>query len=60
MHRKHVQWIELSAEALKHNISQFRSLLGKERRLLAMVKANAYGHGMIPIANAGFILLMKV
>jgi len=52
MHRKHVQWIELSAKALKHNISQFRSLLGKERRLLAMVKANAYGHGMIPIANA--------
>ncbi len=52
VHHKHMQWIELSAKALKHNISQFRSLLGKERKLLAMVKANAYGHGMIPIASA--------
>jgi alanine racemase len=52
MRHKHMQWIELNAKALKHNISQFRGLLGKKRKLLAMVKANAYGHGMIPIANA--------
>lgn len=30
---------------------QFRRLAGKKSLLLAMVKANAYGHGMIPIAR---------
>jgi alanine racemase len=52
MNHRHLQWIELDAKALKHNISWFQKLLGKERKLLAMVKANAYGHGMIPIADA--------
>jgi len=45
------QWIELDSKALKHNIQQFRSLLGKDRIFLAMVKANAYGHGMVQTAR---------
>jgi len=46
-----LQWIELNAEALKHNITQFKHLLGKKRNMVAMVKANAYGHGMLEIAD---------
>jgi alanine racemase len=45
-----LQWIELESEALRHNLLQFRQIIGDARQLLAMVKANAYGHGMDLIA----------
>ena len=45
-----LQWIELDRASLSHNIKQFRSLAGPKPKLLAMVKANAYGHGMSRIA----------
>lgn len=45
-----VQWIEVDAGALEHNLSLFRSLLQPETALLGVVKANAYGHGMREIA----------
>ncbi len=51
MNPEHLQWIELDAAALAHNLAQFRTLIGPERKLLAMVKANAYGHGMTQIAD---------
>jgi alanine racemase len=51
MSHDHMQWIELDSKALKHNIRQFRRLLGTEHKLLAMVKSNGYGHGMIQIAG---------
>ncbi len=38
--------IELSKENLLHNIAAFRSVLGVEKKLVAVVKANAYGHGV--------------
>lgn len=45
-------WIELDSEALAHNVRQFRSVLGAGPQLIAVVKANAYGHGLLPIAKA--------
>ncbi|NLN61522.1 MAG: alanine racemase [Myxococcales bacterium] len=45
-------WIELSQGALAHNVALFRSLLAPGCRFMAVVKANAYGHGMVPIAQA--------
>jgi len=45
-----LQWIELARASLSHNLKQFRTLVGPEPKLLAMVKANAYGHGMSRIA----------
>lgn len=44
--REHTQTIELSAQALTHNLCLFRSLLSPGAGLLAVVKANAYGHGV--------------
>lgn len=38
-------WIELDAGALRHNLAQLRRLLPEGCTLLAVVKANAYGHG---------------
>lgn len=43
-------WIEVSRQALKHNIAQYKSIIGA-RDLAIVVKANAYGHGMGEIAQ---------
>ncbi len=40
-----LSWVEVSADALRHNISQLRELVGATR-LAPVVKANAYGHGL--------------
>lgn len=44
-------WIEISPENLRHNVEQIRNLLPKGCRLMAVVKANAYGHGDAAIAK---------
>lgn len=46
-----MQWVEIDSSALTHNIRQFRRLIGKNRKLLATVKANAYGHGILEVAK---------
>ena len=44
-------WVEISRPALVHNIGLFRGLLDKGTALLAVVKANAYGHGLEDVAR---------
>ena len=44
-------WIEISAAALKHNIRAFREHLAKNVSIMAVVKANAYGHGLVESAK---------
>ena len=39
-------WIEINTKALLHNYQVFRRLAG-DRKLLAVVKSNAYGHNII-------------
>ncbi len=39
-------WIELNSKNLKNNISIFKGLLDKKTKLFAVVKSNAYGHGL--------------
>jgi alanine racemase len=43
--------VELDLNALRHNIKRIRELTPKTK-ILAMIKANAYGHGLIPVAKA--------
>lgn len=45
-------WIEIDTAALKRNYDQFRKLLGKHCLLMAVVKSNAYGHGLIDFSKA--------
>jgi alanine racemase len=40
-------WIEVDIKALKHNLQVFRSLLKPQCLLMAVVKSNAYGHGLV-------------
>lgn len=40
-------WLEVDKAALKHNYGQFKSILRSETKMMAVVKSNAYGHGLI-------------
>lgn len=44
-------WCEISAAALRWNLAEFRRLVGPACRLAPVVKANAYGHGLVPTAR---------
>ena len=44
-------WVEVDGRALRHNYRVLRSLIPRTTKLLAVVKANAYGHGLIPMAK---------
>jgi len=45
-------WAEIDQDALRHNAAVVRERLGPDVQLLAVVKANAYGHGMVGVAKA--------
>ncbi len=45
-----VQWVEINRQAFFHNVQEFKNRLG-QAGLLAVVKANAYGHGLLEIAG---------
>ena len=47
----HPTWIEFDAEALRHNLSIVRKSLTPGTQIIASVKANAYGHGIIPVSQ---------
>ncbi|MEW6456764.1 MAG: alanine racemase [Acidobacteriota bacterium] len=46
-----IQWVELDVASLKHNIDEFRRLVGKNVEICGVVKANAYGHGLLEISK---------
>ncbi|MEK6776279.1 MAG: alanine racemase [bacterium] len=43
---------EINLQALQHNLHQVMRLTGAERKILAVVKADAYGHGAVEISRA--------
>lgn len=45
-------WAEISLAAIRHNLRVIRRHIGRERKVLAVVKANAYGLGAVPISRA--------
>ena len=57
----HPTWMELDASALVHNLGEVRQRIGGGVRIIASVKANGYGHGIVPVArvlaNAGVDML---
>lgn len=46
-----LNWVEIDAGALRNNIAEFKRRLGQGPRFGAVVKSNAYGHGMIEVAR---------
>jgi alanine racemase len=45
-------WAEIGQDALRHNARVVRDRLGAGVELLAVIKANGYGHGMVGVAKA--------
>jgi len=43
--------ITIDLGALRHNLSEIKRLAGSQSKVLAVVKSDAYGHGMIPVAK---------
>src|SRR5258708_1737094 len=44
-------WVEVSKKALHRNVAAFRSRLKDGVKFCAVVKANAYGHGLVETAR---------
>ncbi|OCQ99544.1 alanine racemase [Nostoc sp. MBR 210] len=44
-------WVEIDLEALSHNVKQLKQLLSPRTQLMAVVKADAYGHGAVTVAQ---------
>ncbi|MGN7469742.1 alanine racemase [Brevibacillus sp. SAFN-007a] len=44
-------WIEVNLDAIKGNIRAIRRHIPKQTKIMAVVKANAYGHGSVGVAR---------
>lgn len=44
-------WVEIDLAALRRNTRSIKGLLGRGVKLMAVVKADAYGHGAVPCAK---------
>jgi alanine racemase len=44
-------WVEIDLPALGHNMREIRRLVAPETAIMAVVKADAYGHGAIDVAR---------
>jgi alanine racemase len=44
-------WAEIDLDALTHNIREVRRITSKTTKIMAVVKADAYGHGAIPTSK---------
>ena len=45
-------WVEIDLRALEKNTHAVKRFLGKKTLLCGVVKSNAYGHGLVPVARA--------
>lgn len=44
-------WAEIDLDALARNYDRIRRHVGEETKLLGVIKADAYGHGAVPVAR---------
>ncbi|MEG0375180.1 MAG: alanine racemase, partial [Raoultibacter sp.] len=44
-------WIEVDLSAIRHNMTIARQAVGRGKRIMAVVKADAYGHGAVKVAK---------
>jgi alanine racemase len=45
-------WLEISKNALLNNISEIKKRIPKKTKFIAVVKSNAYGHGLLEVVKA--------
>ncbi len=47
-----ITWAEIDLDAIAENVRNLKAHVGQGTMLMAVVKANAYGHGAVPVARA--------
>lgn len=47
----HRAWIEVDHRAIRDNLAAVRRVAGTDKQVIAVVKANAYGHGAVPVSR---------
>ena len=45
-------WVEVDLDAVRHNVAAIRRRIGPKVKLMAVVKADAYGHGLAQVGGA--------
>jgi len=51
-HPRQRAWVEVSGAAISANVRALRRSMAPECQLMAVVKADGYGHGAVPVARA--------
>ncbi|MBN2391333.1 MAG: alanine racemase [Anaerolineae bacterium] len=46
-----VTWAEIDLDAIAHNVRTIKAFVGPDTEIIASVKANAYGHGLLPVSR---------
>ena len=44
-------WVQIDMEAVAYNVRRIKEIIGPDVTLMAVVKANAYGHGAVPVST---------
>lgn len=50
MHKKDA-WLEINLDNIRHNVNLVKNYVGGKAKILAIVKADAYGHGFLEVAK---------
>lgn len=48
---RHRAWVEIDLAAIAYNVKKIKQILAPETELMAVVKADAYGHGAVRVAQ---------
>lgn len=48
-------WLYIDMDAVAHNVRQLKALIGDDVALMAVVKANAYGHGVVAVSTTALL-----
>lgn len=51
MHKYRNTWVEVDLQAIRHNIHALASMQKEETKPMAVIKADGYGHGSVPLAK---------
>jgi len=49
--KQHLAWTEISLSAIRYNVQSLKNRVGKDTILMAVVKADGYGHGAVKVAK---------
>ncbi|MBL7157318.1 MAG: alanine racemase [Candidatus Omnitrophica bacterium] len=52
-------WAEIDLDAIKYNCRRIQDVVGRDTEIMAVVKANAYGHGIVEVSRVLYKIKIK-